>query len=225
MRIQAAMEKVIGFTREGERTFFDVARFSWVGKLESSWMTVRKELDDLLIAREQIPNFQDIARDQMFLTEGDDWKTFFLYAYGHRAERNCERCPQTAQLLECIPGLTTAMFSILAPGKHIPEHRGIYKGVLRYQLGLAVPHPQLCGIRVGSETRHWREGRSLIFDDTHPHEAWNGSNSHRTVLFVDFLRPLPLPLSLINRMIIRRISKTEFLTRMIEEIRRSPATF
>ena len=43
------------------------------------------------------------------------------------------------------------MFSILAPGKHIPPHDGPYKGVLRYHLGLVVPDAPVerLGIRVG----------------------------------------------------------------------------
>jgi aspartyl/asparaginyl beta-hydroxylase (cupin superfamily) len=224
MRIQNAMEKIIGMTHDGHQTFFDAANFSWVDNLESNWMAMRRELDELFKERESIPSFQDLSRDQMFLTDGDDWKTFFFYTYGHRAERNCKRCPQTAQLLQCIPGMTTAMFSILAPGKHIPEHRGVYKGVLRYHLGLAIPEPELCRIRVGGETRHWQEGRSLIFDDTHPHEAWNNSSNHRTVLFVDFLRPLSFPLSMMNRMIVRKISKSDFITRWRDEVHRVPPT-
>ncbi len=222
MGIQNAMEKIIGLTHDGHQTFFDAAGFAWVRNLESNWMAIRGELDELLKERESIPSFQDLSRDQMFLTDGNDWKTFFFYTYGHRAERNCERCPRTAELLRCIPGMTTAMFSILAPGKRIPEHRGVYKGVLRYHLGLAIPDPELCRIRVGSETRHWQEGRSLIFDDTHPHEVWNDSSNHRTVLFVDFLRPLPFPLSVMNRMIMRKISKSDFITRWRDEVRRIP---
>ena len=35
--------------------------------------------------------------------------------------------------------MKTAMISILSPRKHILDHRGPYKGVLRYHLGLIVP--------------------------------------------------------------------------------------
>ena len=52
---------------------------------------------------------------------------------------NCQRCPLTTQLVESIPGMKTAFFSIMLPGKYIPEHRGPYKGLLRYQLALKVP--------------------------------------------------------------------------------------
>jgi aspartyl/asparaginyl beta-hydroxylase (cupin superfamily) len=39
--------------------------------------------------------------------------------------------------------MTSAMFSVLTPKKHIPEHRGLWKGVLRYYLGLIVLSRQL----------------------------------------------------------------------------------
>jgi beta-hydroxylase len=108
--------------------------------------------------------------------------------------------------------MKTAMFSILAPRKHIAEHRGVYKGILRYHLGLVIPEPNSqCRIRVGNDVRSWAMGKSLVFDDSHPHEAWNDSDEHRVVLFVDFLRPLPLPLSMVNRFVVWRISKTPFV--------------
>lgn len=219
--IRALVEKMIStLSRDGNRTFFATRSFPWVARVEADWRLVRAELEALLTRREAIPNFQDISEDQRVLTEGEQWKTFFLYAYGHEAAENCARCPQTARLLRLIPGMKTAMFSILAPGKHIPEHRGPYKGVLRYHLGLIIPEPQdACRIRVGEEVRTWSEGGSLIFDDSNPHEVWNDSAQHRVVLFVDFERPLPFPLSLVNRVIIWKISTTPFVTDAVARIR------
>ena len=92
-------------------------------------------LDD----HEALPNFQDISKDQIEITDDDRWKTFFLYGYGFEAKLGVEMCPRTAALMREIPGMTTAMFSILSPRKHILDHRGPYKGVLRYHLGLIVP--------------------------------------------------------------------------------------
>lgn len=205
----------------GDFAFFDTATFPWVRQLEPNWRIIREELQDLLSERESIPNFQDISKAQAKLTEGEQWKTFFLYAYGHKADSNCARCPETTRLLQMIPGMSTAMFSILAPGKHIPEHRGPYKGVLRYHLGLVIPHPPgACRIRVRDEIRTWEEGKSLIFDDSHMHEAWNDSNGVRVVLFVDLVRPLPFPISLFNRFILWLISSSPAVRDAMENIRR-----
>lgn len=223
--VRQLTEKAITLlTRDGKRTFFDPSSFPWVLRVEAEWRTIRTELDALLLHRDQIPNFQDISEDQKILTEGEQWKTFFFYAYGHKAEHNCAQCPETARLLQYIPGMKTAMFSNLAPKKHIPGHRGPYKGVLRYHLGLVIPGPKSsCRILVGSGVRSWEEGKSLVFADSHWHEAWNDLDSYRVILFVDFVRPLPFPLSILNRLMIWRISRTPFITEAIGRVRRAEA--
>lgn len=215
------VEKAITkFSRDGNRTFFETTSFPWVARVENEWRAIRAELEKLLMHRDEIPNFQDVSEEQKVATEGGQWKTFFFYAYGHKAEQNCALCPETARVLDYIPGMETAMFSILAPKKHIPAHRGPYKGVLRYRLGLLIPEPSTsCRIRVDNEVRSWGEGKSLIFDDSFEHEVWNDSDSYRVVLFVDFVRPLPFPLSLLNRAMIREISRTPFVTDAIERVR------
>lgn len=215
--IRTGLERLISLTaRGGNRTFFSSSDFPWVAAVEATWQDILAELADLLTRPEVIPAFQEISPDQAGLTQGQDWKTFFLYAYGHTLEENCARCPRTVAALAHIPGMMTAMFSILVPGKHIPEHRGPYKGVLRYHLGLIIPEQATaCRIRVGSDVRHWEAGKRLIFDDTHPHEVWNETLQRRVVLFVDFERPLPFPVSMLNRAMIRHIGNTDFVTKAI----------
>jgi aspartyl/asparaginyl beta-hydroxylase (cupin superfamily) len=169
-RLVRGLEGLIAqFSLVDEQAFFDPQQFEWVKSLEGNWKTIRQELDGLLDSLNTIPNFQDISKDQYSLTQDNRWKTYFFYAYGIKADKNCQRCPQTTQLIEQIPGMKTAFFSILLPHKRIPEHRGPYKGVLRYHLALKVPQAaENCGIKVGGETRHWQEGKSLVFDDTFP---------------------------------------------------------
>ena len=96
----------------------------------------------------------------------------------------------------------------------------MYKGVLRYHLGLIVPVPDgTCRIRVGNDERFWKEGKSLIFDDSHPHEVWNDCDSYRVVLFVDFVRPLFFPISLLNKTIIWMIAHTSSIQEPMGRIR------
>src|SRR5262249_13432149 len=141
--------------------FYEPADFPSVAPLEANWEMIRAELDAVLARRDALPNFQDISTDQYQLTDDDRWKTYFFYGYGFRSDANCARCPETTRLIESVPGMETAMFSILAPGKHTPPHDGPYKGVLRYHLGLALPDVPVeqLGIRVGPETRGWHEGK------------------------------------------------------------------
>jgi len=191
----------------GNHRFFDPALFPWSGELEANWLAMRRELDQVLAHQGSLPLIQDISKDQISISKDEDWKTFFLYGFGYKSEKNCALCPETTRLIEQVPGMMTAFFSILAPGKHIPEHRGPFKGIIRYHIGLKVPEPkELCRIRVDNETHNWEEGKSLIFDDSYYHEVWNDTNGTRVVLFMDVIRPLPFPLSLINRTIIKIIS-------------------
>jgi ornithine lipid ester-linked acyl 2-hydroxylase len=212
-RVLAPAERFIGKrSLVGDATFFEDALFPWIGHVEANWMTIREELERVLADREALPNFQDISKDQIEITDDDKWKTYFLYGYGFEAKLGVEACPKTAELMRSIPGMRTAMFSILSPRKHILDHRGPYKGVLRYHLGLIVPaDAPACRIRVGDDIRHWEEGKSLVFDDTFNHEVWNDTDETRVVLFVDVLRPLPSPWDQINRAIVKAIGYSPFV--------------
>jgi len=212
-RLVRGIERVITWgSLVGNPAFFDPGQFNWVPAVEAQWKTIRRELDGVMQYWDTLPNFQDISTDQRTITDDDRWKTFFLYAYGLKAEGNCGRCPETTRLVESVPGMKTAFFSILAPGKHIPAHRGPFKGVIRYHLGLLVPEPaERCRIRVGTEIRHWREGKSLVFDDTYEHEVWNETAGRRAVLFLDVVRPLRFPASTFNDLILALIKRSPFV--------------
>ena len=195
--------------------FLESEQFSWASTLEKNWQVIRDELDVVLQYTDELPRFQDISPDQgRSISKDNLWKTFFLYGYGAKMQQNCDYCPQTTRIIEQIPGLKTAFFSILLPGKHIPEHRGPYRGVLRCHLALKVPQAQeKCGIRVDNEVRHWEEGKAIVFDDSYPHEAWNKTDETRVVLFLDIVRPLSFPASILNHSLINLIRWSPFYSR------------
>ncbi|WP_432947658.1 aspartyl/asparaginyl beta-hydroxylase domain-containing protein [Kribbella sp. CA-253562] len=194
-----------------DQPFFPEDTFPWGRRLEDHWKDIREELDALLAHRDALPNFQDISAKQSRLSNDDNWKTFFFAGYGLKVDANRRRCPRTAALIDEVPGLKTAFFSILGPGKHLPPHHGPYKGVVRYHLALKIPAPEsACGITVGGVTAHWREGKSLVFDDTYLHEAWNKTEEDRVVLFVDVVRPLNFPYSVVNSVILWAIGRSGF---------------
>ena len=49
-------------------------------------------------------------------------------------------------------------------------------------------------LRVKDRYYTWKEGESLLFDDSWDHEVINESDDIRVVLIVDFERPVPWPL-------------------------------
>ena len=191
---------------------YDPQDFPWVKSLESHWQDIRAELDTVMVRRDDIPGFHEIIKEVSTITADDSWKTFFLKSAGMDCSDNIRHCPRTMALLEQIPNTVTAFFSILAPGKHIPAHRGAYNGVLRLHLGLIVPEPQgACRIRVADQMNNWSEGKVLIFDDSFNHEIWNDTDGWRTVLFVDVARPLRQPWHWINLRIISLVQFAPFL--------------
>lgn len=174
--------------------FFSQEEFPWTRRLESHWVEIRQELDELLSAPISIPSFAQVVPGEAKIAD-HRWKTFMFRLYGRDFKENCERCPRTHALIKDIPDMTTAFFSILEAGNHIAAHRGPFRGVIRYHLALKIPEPSAsCRIRVGDEVRGWQEGQSLLFDDTYEHEVWNDSAESRVVLFMDIKRPLPVPI-------------------------------
>jgi beta-hydroxylase len=188
--------------------------FLWTRPLEANWRDIRDELESVLVYRDDLPAFHEINADVTDIAN-NDWKSFFFYGMGMRAEANCRRCPRTAALIDAVPGVTTAFFSILMPGARLPPHTGAWKGFLRYHLGLMVPEPpEKCGIVVGGEQAHWAEGRSLVFDDTYLHHVWNDTSETRVVLFMDVVRPCRFPGSLVNRAVIKATAMSPFIRSM-----------
>jgi beta-hydroxylase len=207
---------------DADRTFFDPRQFDWIETFESRWKDVRAELEALLQRQNEIPAFHEVSTKEKPISDSR-WKTFFFRIYGNEIAEARRLCPTTASMIDEAPDLTTVFFSILDPGKHIPAHRGPYKGVLRYHLGLLVPAGGTdCAIRVGQDVRGWREGGSLVFDDTHEHEAWNDTPAPRAVLFADFVRPMPGVLGRVNRAV---LFAAKYLHSDVLEVKRKARIF
>lgn len=207
------LERAIASSSLVENTpFLSTDCFTWTKELENNWQVIKQELDVILKATDKLPSFHEISQDQYNLSKDNQWKTYFLYGYGIKMSENCKYCPETTRLIEGVPGMKTAFFSILLPGKHIPEHRGPYKGVLRYHLALKVPQDrENCRIRVDDEFSCWSEGKGILFDDSYPHEVWNSTDEVRVVLFMDIVRPCKFPISLLNQLLIYCIRWSPFI--------------
>jgi ornithine lipid ester-linked acyl 2-hydroxylase len=200
------------FSRIPDRPVFRRGEFPWVPAVEADFPAIRRELESVMERRDELPNFQDISGEVRLIQSDNNWKTFMFCGYGVWAEENCKRCPATVAALKKIPGMKTGFFSILAPRKHIPPHRGPYNGVLRLHLGLVVPEPRdRVRIRVDDQICTWEEGRALLFDDSYNHEVWNDTDGWRVVLFVDFVRPVWFPFNVLNWFILRAAVFTSFI--------------
>jgi aspartyl/asparaginyl beta-hydroxylase (cupin superfamily) len=189
----------------------DASYFPWVEELRRNWTSVRAELDALLRHRDELPCFQEISPDQSKISPDHLWRTFVFSGFGERSEQSRRLCPETARLLEGVPRLETAFFSILAPGKHVPRHKGVTRGMVRCHLGLKIPsEPERCTMTVGDVRCVWREGEVLFFDDTYPHEVSNDTSEERAVLLFDFERPMRLRGRLVARLLMGLLRRTAY---------------
>jgi aspartyl/asparaginyl beta-hydroxylase (cupin superfamily) len=182
-----------------EREFHDRSDFSWLDVLEASTDAIEAECMALLAAeRSEITPYVQYPKDQPLrqwqaLNHSRDWSACHLIRNGQSVEANARHCPTTMALLArlpqpAIPGISpNAMFSLLAPGAHIPPHTGVANTRLVCHLPLIVPDG--CWFRVGADTRPWQRGKAWVFDDTIEHEAANESNALRVILIFDLWHP------------------------------------
>ncbi len=221
----SGVEYLLGaFATDGQRSFHNNANFPWIRAFEDNYETVRKEAEALCLARDRIPFIEDLNPQQRSIVDDARWKTFFFHVFGHTFEENMDKCPGTAALLRRVPKMVMAFFSILEPGTILRPHRGIYKGVLRFHLGVRIPSTKKrCGLSVAGEYRSWANGKSFVFDDTFEHFAQNESDDYRVVLIVDFEREVPFWLRHVNRTVIAAIGRSDFVQNSIGASNKGPA--
>lgn len=180
--------------------FFEHSELPWLDALEEAAGEIRTELRVLLEDPDAaLAPYVQLTKDAVppiwqELNRSKQWSSFHLLRGGAPNAGNCARCPATANILSTLPlpeipgHAPEAFFSVLQPGTHIPPHHGVGNYKLVVHLPLMVPDG--CALRVGDETRGWREGECLVFDDSFEHEAWNRSDSTRAVLIFDAWNPL-----------------------------------
>ena len=186
---------VFRFSKVGNPPVFDTRVFPWTKMLEEHWEEIRDEALAVLEQRDAVPPLKDISPDHARLAENNDkWQSFFIWGYGYKMPSNAARCPRTTALVEQIPGLKSAFYSIFAPGAHIPSHRGVTAAMITCHLALIVPKERdKCRMQVDDQMLHWEPGKTLVFDDTFRHEVWNDTAEDRVILLVQFARPLRFP--------------------------------
>jgi aspartyl/asparaginyl beta-hydroxylase (cupin superfamily) len=198
-KVYTQQPSMLHFPRLPAIQFYERKLFPWLTILESAADMIRDEL--LVVLREDTAEMRPYVshpsgaplNQWAELNHSPRWSAFFLWEHGCKIEAHCTRCPRTAALLETIPMMDcagyapTVLFSILAPGTHIPPHSSVTNARLVVHLPLVAPHG--CRFRVGNEIREWKYGRAWVFDDTIEHEAWNDSDEIRVIMMIDIWNP------------------------------------
>ncbi len=169
------------------QAWFSEETFPELQPLKDNWETIRDEALGLQNHIKAATGNND-AGFNTFFKRG--WKRFYLKWYSEAHPSAEQLCPVTTRLVNSVPGIKAAMFAELPAGSHLGKHRDPYAGSVRYHLGLSTPNDDGCFIEVDGESRSWRDGEAIIFDETFVHWATNGSDRTRIILFCDIERPM-----------------------------------
>lgn len=143
------------------------------------------------VIREEALAARTAKLDSVFFNKITDekWSGLVLKWYGPLTEESSQ-CPQTSALIESLPQVKLAMFSVLKPGAVFTPHTGPSRACLRYHLAVDAPGTADCAITVDGEPFVWNTGEDVMFDDTFVHSVRNDTDKTRIVLFLDVVRPV-----------------------------------
>ncbi len=180
-----------------QRQFYERSEFDWLAEIEAGVPAMRAELEAVLTDGKDFAPYVETSAERPRaanpLIDDPSWGAFYFWRNGDVVAENALRCPATMAALNAAPmpqidkRSPIALWSLLKPGTHIQPHHGLLNTRLICHIPLIVPGD--CALRVGNETREWREGEALIFDDSFEHEAWNRSERTRVVLLFEIWRP------------------------------------
>ena len=155
-------------------------------ELETNWEKIREEYNSIKESEKQ-----DYMEEYKFWDEGK-WKVFGLRGFPLGEKINGDKCTYTHSILDKIPRLRAAAFSILQPKMKIYPHKGLKDNTRRYHLGLITPKEAF--IKIKGITHSWEEGKILKFDDSIIHEVDNPTTQERVILLFDVEEKFSLPL-------------------------------
>lgn len=195
------------FSAVPRTAFLPVETIPALDLLKQNWQTIRQEAQILydkgyITASDKL---DDIGFNSFFRR---GWKRFYLKWYDAPLSSAQALCPKTVNLIQQIPEINAAMFTLLPKQSFLFEHRDPYAGSLRYHLGLITPNSENCCIYVDGKLYFWRDGEDVLFDETFVHSAKNTTEQDRIILFCDIKRPLKTRIAAaFNRFFSRTIMK------------------
>lgn len=199
----------------GDTPTYDTAYFPWLQPILAAVPQIRQEALTILQHSKAIPPFRDFAPGhERIAPSANDWRSFFFYGYGYPIEENLKRCPIVADAVKHVPGLVSAIYSVVGPGAHIRRHRGVSKAIMTAHIGLIIPREaEKCRMDVAGTNVIWREGQAWVFDDTYEHEVWNETDEVRVLLLIQFRRPMRQPGRIVADSLVGFVRHSSFVQR------------
>lgn len=182
----APLNFLLTFGQKGwPKAVFETNTVPGLDKLKASYPVIRREAKALLDAGVfQRPPSTDEPGYNSF--EKGGWRAHPLKWYTERCNSAAlKMCPETSAIVDSIPAVRAAMFTVLPPGAHLGRHHDPVASSLRYHLGLLTPNSDQCSMTLDGVPYSWRDGEDLLFDQTCLHSIVNKTDVVRVVLFCD----------------------------------------
>ena len=212
---------LVGHSKVSTTPFLERAAFPWVTELEAEAETIRAELNLVLQRPEDIPPFTRCPRTKPASPRGTIGGPLFSACLANASMRTANAARTRPRPSLRCRACRTLGSPFWPPDTIFPPHRGPTKAVVRCHLGLVIPaQAEQCWIRVGGQTRHWENGRCLLFDDTFEHEVRNDTAEARVVLFIDVDRPLDAIGERCRRMVLGLLRASSYVKRPLANLER-----
>lgn len=181
--------------------------------LKKNFHAIKDECTNIYKLKNSLMNFADINKIILYSDEhADKWKVFPIKFYGEINKTAYKLCPNICKIIEECKDVHIALISILEPGRYIRPHKGPCNTMLRYQLAVQIPSDRKnCWIKINNHKYNWKEGESIVFDDTYLHEVYNNTNEPRIILFLDIERPVKNIFKSINKKLLKISKLTKFI--------------
>lgn len=159
--------------------------------IEDNWEVIRDEALALYQGG-KITAKEDLPASSFY--KDNRWTSFYLKIYDNRVPSAYDLAPKTMALLNQVPSMNIALFAVLMPGKRLNKHHDPFAYTLRYSIGLSTPNSDGSGLIINDYDYKWRDGDSIVFDETYLHSAYNDTDVPRIILMTDIDRPMKIKL-------------------------------
>ena len=164
---------------------FEAASVPGLDKIKANYPLIRDEAKVLLDTGvfQRAPAVDEPGYNTF---EKGGWRMYPLKWYTKECGGTAVKmCPKTCALMDSIPAVRSAMFTVLPPGGRLGRHHDPVASSLRYHLGLLTPNSDKCALTLDGVQYPWRDGEELLFDQTYLHSAVNKTDIIRVILFCD----------------------------------------
>lgn len=159
--------------------YFQTFEYNWCSMLSNNYKIILEEFEQFQKNDKLQPYFN---KDQH--GKSGKWKTLPLITWNIK-RKHLKDFVKTNKLLQQIPGLVSASYSMLEKGGEIQEHFGDTDAHIRCHLCLYTS--ENAAFKVNNITVRWKEGECLIFCDACKHSGYNHGTKNRLIMILDIL--------------------------------------